>query len=420
MSSKKTLKTTAPKPKARGKKASKKARRRAVALKAANLADMVLLAAPKTKIPARALATAGITASSVTKKLMEWWDAYAGRRSLDENFSTGAGGDLAAASREVVLRDAPVAQTAVLKGIADETITDVEDIAYGKGIIVSGTQMVDLVSNDTLVYGMFDSSGLWVDPDNYTYRKLLNPVLAGGRIEQFASLYAKFRFTRLMLVYVPAVSTATPNCWAIGLSDDPASLCNDYAETSQYEAAFGSGAWVPVTQDIPLPQQGELCYCTLPAAGNDAEELRMTCQGAIFGNFNAKSGALVTTGCLWVMYECQFFGRVEDKGFTAPPPQKKIFTAMKDVLFPRVLPDPPLLPFRLTGKEEWDCEARLSDEDDGEGSTTVITVTLSHCKIRKEEPGLRPTLDEYEEEERHVAEPRKLSPPKSSPGARRL
>jgi hypothetical protein len=287
--------------------------------------------------------------------------------------------------------ESPVAYASVLKDIADETITEVNDSEFGPGLIVSGKQFAVPVENASTATTFFGSNGLWTDPDTSGRRRFLNPELMGGRISALASLYARFRFTRLTIVYVPSVSTQTPNSWVAGFSEDPElDYANTYAEVSQYENAGGSGAWVPMVIDFNLPKEKlwftDIDTGILPTA----EELRLSAQGVVLASYNAVSGSTVDTGQLWVVYELQLFGRVADQAFTAVPRWKKFYTAMDGILAKE-------LPFKLTGRENWTATVDSQVVSVEGVKTSKLTIVMVHDH-ESPESKRKPNVDEYEDD----------------------
>ncbi len=315
---------------------------RALLKTGANVLDDYFLANPKTTVPAMALKTAGLSASSVLDKILKKWDAWKERP---------ARVSVSGATLPEEPMTAPVAYSAFMKDLTNESITEVHDPAYGQGIIMVFNQMADVVKFDGTTDNPWADSGPWKHSGSVTYEKELNPRWFGGRVMTMASLYARFRFTKLILTYVPTVATTQPGAMAIGYKADVnAAGTPDYPGVSQMDGAVSFTAWAPGTMEIPCLAP-DLFYTRPQTASPTWADTRICNQGCINGAWDAIRAA-ATTGTLWVMGEVQMFGRVIPQGYTLD----SSLTPIVDAIARQIGTYGEGLPFAVSEMDQWKAD----------------------------------------------------------------
>lgn len=352
--------------------------------------DAALLANPKTKVPAKALLTAGISASSVLKKLQEWWDKMRDSRvraGVSES-SSSAGLDRA------VEVEAPVAHASVIAPLMSEKIVNVHDKDEGEGVILSFSQLADFVVKPSVSgTDIFSGTGLWVNQPSGDpkHEKYLSPMTMGGKVSQMASMYSKFRFTKLILAYVPATSTTTDQSFCIGYSrDHDISAIADFADVSQLDSTVAGPGWTPMTIDLNL-ETDQLFFTTM--SDETAASTRLASQGVIFGKWDAATAANITTGSIFVMGELHLFGRIPDQGFTVAPRFAPFFRPMEELISLRPGHG---LPFTMQQKDKWKLASYQYGRcrDTGKFEVQVI-LQLEDRESREEAEGLKPDVAKW-------------------------
>lgn len=210
---------------------------------------------------------------------------------------------------------------------------------HGEGIMVSGTSYVGIVQTTigvipADVYVCFTS----VAGTNYL---MINPhVMAGtdSRLARMANQYARYRFTRLRLRYVPACPTTVDNSLSLAYCQDPIkyksstwNTADGYRRIVEMRPSLNTAPWREAAMDCtPALDKDWIGYVDVDDS-TDAG-IRQSTQGVVVGSWLGKYtvgvNALTTRGTIEVDYVVEFYDPVNyqdlalsDETQTKPPPE---------------------------------------------------------------------------------------------------
>jgi len=135
----------------------------------------------------------------------------------------------------------------------------------------------------------------------------LSPATFDTRLKTMSSLFRNYAFRKVVVTYVPAVSTATSGAFAIGFDENYDAEADDAADNTFSKIMdLKSKMLVPVwgSGQFLIEHRGTRLWETDDGIGDSEHDY----QGALVAQFNATAGSTVTMGYLHLEYVIDFYG----------------------------------------------------------------------------------------------------------------
>lgn len=344
---------------------------------------------------ASTLGLANVNFETLFKKIQTLWGdmraaredaAAAGLLDAPRGAAPGSGDEVSD------IRAEPVAYSTVVRSFVDERVEDFTDPIFGRGVRLTGTQNGIDIKNYLSSVGAFGTSGLMILPNPNAFVKYINAENFGGRVAQFAGLYARYLVLRLEAFYCPSVATDTVNMFALGISMDPTvSDPTSFSEVTQYKGAVAAPYRAPMRATLIKDPEMEPRYCQLTTA--TAADKQNTIQCSLFAAANAQTGADATMGTLIFAYDIALFDPVLDQGFSAAPSMKPFYEAIAVAM--------KQLPFQMDARVHWeasyDIVRRISDaHDDAAYLDWYLSLKMLPRKPSHSGAGGLPLIEDFE------------------------
>lgn len=185
---------------------------------------------------------------------------------------------------------------------------------YGQGVYITGCEVGLNIVTAAATADFFTGSVATASTVNVFN---VSPDTMNGRLALVARTYARYRFRRLVVHFIPALGTANPGLAAIGYVPDggqSVAAAQSFAQTTQCDPSIVFSLNAPMSVELIRYNGSELYYVETDAtslAGN-----RLTLQGQIFGFPSANNLGVLTQGVLWFEYEIELYTPTTDYGFT--------------------------------------------------------------------------------------------------------